>query len=420
MNPGIRVLIADSSAALSRATAEVMTRTGKIDVVGRVYSGTELISLATSGRPNVIVLDVDLDRGRGLDTLRQLRQAKHQTPVVVFSALSLRSIDSTFEALSLGANDYVAKPAGTGHLQGIVDYVGRELVPKVLFWGDSQRSGSAIDGSTDAASPRSSDGRIPGNTALDRFQSLSGDSTPPPATRTGFSIPVFNTSSGGPGTTGLSRNSAAKTHRSPYVDAVVIAVSTGGPNALAAIMPGLPGNLGVPVLIVQHMPPMFTKLLAERLDQCSPLSVREGTDRAVIRPNDVWLAPGDYHMVVQRFGTEVRIGLNQAAPENSCRPAADVLFRSAAEVYGGAVLAVVLTGMGRDGTEGCRVLRQKGATVFAQNAASCTVWGMPRTVEEAGLADKIIPLNQVAAEIAKTVRSRIRPSVARPALTAAK
>jgi two-component system chemotaxis response regulator CheB len=186
--------------------------------------------------------------------------------------------------------------------------------------------------------------------------------------------------------------------------AVVIGVSTGGPNALAALMPMFPADFRLPVLIVQHMPPIFTKLLAERLNTLTRLVVEEAVDGALVEPGKVLLAPGDYHMGVRRRdASQVVVKLNQETPENSCRPAVDVLFRSAAEVYGGAVVAVMLTGMGNDGVCGTTVLSEKGAYVIAQDEASSTVWGMPGAVVKAGLANSVVELSSVVPELLKQV-----------------
>lgn len=176
------------------------------------------------------------------------------------------------------------------------------------------------------------------------------------------------------------------------------------PNALAQILPELPGNLAVPILIVQHMPPMFTKLLAERLASKCQIAVDEAIPGAVLEPGKAWIAPGDFHMVVQRHGNMVRIDTHKDPPENSCRPAVDVLLRSVAEVYGGRSLAVILTGMGQDGLQGCQHIREVGGKILAQDKASSVVWGMPGFVVNAGLADQIVPLDQMAGEIMRRVR----------------
>ena len=193
------------------------------------------------------------------------------------------------------------------------------------------------------------------------------------------------------------------------IDVVVIAVSTGGPNALAELLPEFPADFPVPLLIVQHMPSMFTDLLADRLDLVCDLRVSQGVANEVVGPGHAWMAPGDYHMIVRREGALVRIQTHQAPPENSCRPSADVLFRSAADTYGAHVLAVVLTGMGQDGLRGCERIHEAGGQVIVQDEASSVIWGMPRFVVNAGLADKVLPLRHLGTEIMRSVGAH-RPS----------
>jgi len=196
------------------------------------------------------------------------------------------------------------------------------------------------------------------------------------------------------------------------VEIVAIGVSTGGPNALAAILPHLPGDLRVPIVIVQHMPPMFTKFLAERLDRQAALTVVEATAGEVIRPGVVYVAPGNFHLVLDRRGGRTFTGLNQDAPENSCRPAVDVLFRSVAGIFGSRALGVILTGMGQDGLRGCEDLRRAGSPVFVQDEDTSIVWGMPGFVARAGLADRVIPLPAIASEITRRVAVRDQPPAA--------
>jgi two-component system, chemotaxis family, protein-glutamate methylesterase/glutaminase len=183
------------------------------------------------------------------------------------------------------------------------------------------------------------------------------------------------------------------------VDVVTIGVSTGGPNALADILPMIPGDLAVPILIVQHMPPIFTRLLAERLDRTTSLTVVEAANGMAVTPGTVYIAPGDRHMAIKRAASATAIDITDAPPENSCRPAVDVLFRSVAQHWGRRSLAVVLTGMGHDGTAGVSALRGLGAPVIVQDEATSVVWGMPGSVARAGLADQVLPLEQIAARI---------------------
>jgi two-component system chemotaxis response regulator CheB len=180
---------------------------------------------------------------------------------------------------------------------------------------------------------------------------------------------------------------------------VVIGVSTGGPTALGAILPQLPAGFPLPVLVVQHLPPLFTRLLAERLHSTCRLPVEEARQGAPVEAGKILIAPGDFHLKVASNGGGVRVCLDQSPPQNSCRPAADALFTSVGEVYGGAVIAVILTGMGKDGLRGVEVLKALGASVIAQDEASSVVWGMPGAVVNAGLADRVLALDQVVPEI---------------------
>ena len=355
MSRSIKVLMADDSVAVRRLVKETLSKVDEIEVAGAARDGKEALDMISKLKPDVILLDVEMPILDGIETLRQLRRTDRKTPVLMFSSLTVSGGEATLEALSLGANDYVAKPTAAENVNQAIAYINAELVPKIKQWGRQsiRPAGPAVrikEPQTDTSAPSREKG------------------TPSP------------------------------------IDVVLIGSSTGGPNALAEVIPKLPANLSVPVLIVQHMPKLFTKLLAERLDKASRLSVKEATDGAVIRAGEVLIAPGDYHMTVESVGPDRRTVLNQSPPENSCRPAVDVLFRSAATVYGKRCLAVMLTGMGKDGLEGSRKLCDRGATLIAQDQASCVVWGMPRAVTEAGIADAVVPLAEIHQRIIRDAK----------------
>ena len=198
------------------------------------------------------------------------------------------------------------------------------------------------------------------------------------------------------------------------VDVLAIAVSTGGPAALMDLLPRLPADFPVPIVIVQHMPPSFTKVLAERLAAKSRIHVGEASPQQMLRPGAAWIAPGDFHMEAERQGETVRVRLHQDPPENSCRPAADVLFRSVADVYGRHVLAVVMTGMGCDGLSGCEHVRAAGGQVLVQDKASSVVWGMPGFVVNGGMADQVLSLEAFGPEILRRVWKHRQRTFARP------
>jgi two-component system, chemotaxis family, protein-glutamate methylesterase/glutaminase len=347
----IRALVVDDAVVVRRLVADVLGSDPDIEVVGTASDGRLALAKLAATDPDVVVLDVEMPVMDGMATLAAIRRERPRLPVIMFSTLTERGAAATLEALALGATDYVTKPANVGSVTLAMQRVREELIPKI----------------------RAVTGRLP--RALLPGPALAG---PRPAR-------------------------PARPAQRPEI--VAVGTSTGGPNALAELLPALPGDLGVPVVVVQHMPPVFTKLLADRLAGKCQLRVAEGVHGATVEPGQVWIAPGDHHMVVRRDGTTVRLATNQDPQENSCRPAADVLFRSVADAYGGRALAVVLTGMGQDGLRGCERLLEGGGRVLAQDEASSVVWGMPGYVARAGLADRVLPLDQIANEIVRRVRA---------------
>lgn len=351
----IRVLLVDDSVVIRRMLTDVLSSDADIEVMGTASNGKLALQKLALGLPDLVVMDVEMPVLSGLETLPELRRLYPKLPVIMFSTLTTRGGQATLDALSLGASDYVAKPANMGSVGESIEKIKAELLPKIKALGGAG-TGVAAKG---AARP-----------------------------------PVM--ASRGAPATARPRNTVAS-----RVDVVVIGVSTGGPNALQQIVPKLPANLPVPVLMVQHMPALFTQLLAERLDAASPLKVVEATSGMTVSPGTVYIAPGDFHMIPERSGTNVVVRLNQNPPENSCRPAADPMFRAAAEIWGPATLAVVLTGMGQDGCLGAGEIVAAGGQCFAQDEATSVVWGMPGFVTRAGHADKNVGLTNVADEIVR-------------------
>jgi two-component system chemotaxis response regulator CheB len=350
--PKTRVLVVDDSVVIRRLLTDVLAGDPGIEVAGVAANGHIALAKLRQVNPDVVVMDIEMPEMNGLETLAALRRDYPRLPVIMFSSLTERGAAHTLEALALGATDYITKPANVGSLGAATARVREELLPRIK--------------------------------ALHRPAPL-----PAPVT-----APV------------------ARGSRAPgeSVDVVAFGVSTGGPNALAALLPLLPQDLPAAVLVVQHMPPLFTKFLADRLDGQCVLKVREGTTGAKVEPGTVWIAPGDWHMVVERAGTSIMLRTHQGPQENSCRPAVDVMFRSVASVYGSRVLAVVLTGMGQDGLRGAGEVRDHGGHVLAQDEATSVVWGMPGYVANAGLADRVLPLDQIAQEIVRrTTLSTVGP-----------
>jgi len=345
-----RVLIVDDAVVVRKTLSDAIAGDPDLEVVGTAGNGRIALAKFPALKPDVVLLDIEMPEMDGLETVRELRKIDPTVPIIMFSALTERGAAATLEALSRGASDYVTKPS-TADATATLQTIAGDVIPKIRAFCrlPDLRSGST------RAEPRL----------------LS-------------SIPVV------------------RPPKSPApIQVVAIGVSTGGPNALAQLLPTLPADLPIPVVIAQHMPPMFTSLLAARLAAKSALPVRECVSGEPLAAGCVVVAPGDFHMVACREGKAVCLRTHQEPRENFCRPSVDVLFRSIAAVYGARALGVVLTGMGRDGFNGCEALCSVGARVYVQDEASSVVWGMPGFVARAGLADKILPLGQIGAEIVR-------------------
>lgn len=346
----------DDSVVIRRMVSDALAGEPDIEVVGAAADGSIALQKITQVNPDIVTLDVEMPVLDGLETLRRLRRTHRHLPVVMFSTVTERGAATTIEALSLGANDYVTKPANVGSAAAALEKIRGELIPKIR----AQVSAAA------------------------RFSAPVTQASPVPAPRTPLLRP------------------APHRGQSP-VEVVAIGTSTGGPNALGEILPLLPRNFPVPIVIVQHMPPIFTRFFADRLSSKSQIHVCEAANGQQLLSGEAYIAPGDFHMIVERVNGANRVRIHQEHPENSCRPAVDVLFRSVAQVYTSRTLAIVMTGMGQDGLRGCEHIREAGGQVLAQDAATSVVWGMPGAVVNAGLAEMVLPLTQLAAEIVRRV-----------------
>ncbi|MFN0026261.1 MAG: chemotaxis response regulator protein-glutamate methylesterase [Acidimicrobiales bacterium] len=382
----IRVLVVDDSAVIRRVVTDVLNDDADIEVVGTATNGRTGLEKFNELRPDLVTLDIEMPEMDGLAMLSALRKIDRQVPVVMFSSLTEKASAKTIEALSRGASDYVTKPSGHGSLADAMASVRAQMIPKVKALCPRSRL------APQQPQPR----RVPGAplpvAAGPRFPA--GSPAPRAAAPTA-AVPR-----------GAASDARPRSAAGP-VDIVAIGVSTGGPAALGQVVPKLKG-ITVPVVIVQHMPPMFTKLLAEQLSNSTGLTVVEGTNGAVAEPGKIYIAPGDFHMTVRREAATIRLELNQGAPENSCRPAVDPLFRSVASALGNRCLAVVLTGMGSDGEKGAAALREAGAQIIAQDQATSVVWGMPGAIARAGLADEILALGEIGNAIVTKVARRVR------------
>ncbi len=351
----IRVLIVDDAVVFRRALTDELSADPAIEVVGTAANGRIALAKLPQVNPDLVILDVEMPELDGLGALRELRKTYPKLPVIMFSALTERGASATLDALAFGATDYFTKPSGTGGLEASLQIIRDELIPEIKALCNRVVGAPGVAATAPAASARPAQSGV-----------------------------VCHT---------------------PPVEVVAIGTSTGGPNALAEVFGGLPADLPAPIVMVQHMPPMFTRLLAERLSAQFSVKVEEGHAGGSLRPGHAWIAPGDYHMTVCRDGGHVRIQVDQNPPVNSCRPAADVLFKSVAQAFGPAALAVVLTGMGQDGLRGCEAIKEAGGQVIVQDEPSSVVWGMPGFVARAGLASRILPLSLIAPEIVRRLRA---------------
>jgi two-component system chemotaxis response regulator CheB len=377
------VLVVDDSVVIRRLVTDSLSRDPDIEVVGFASNGRIALAKVDQLAPDLVTMDIEMPEMNGIEAVRALRRNRHTMPIIMFSTLTERGASATLDALVAGATDYVTKPANVGSVQESLDRVASEIIPKIKALVP-RRAGSPAGPAAPAAPARAS---AP-------VSSL-------PAARAG------GTSLHGHGRSPVVTRPAPAPHP---VSAVVLGSSTGGPEALSKLLGALSAPPPVPVLVVQHMPPVFTRQLAQRLDRLGPATVVEATDGEVLKPGTVYIAAGDHHLELSRSAGQLRTKLTDGPPVNFCRPAVDVLFRSAVRELGGQLLAVVLTGMGADGRTGCEDVVGAGGTVVVQDEPTSVVWGMPGAVAAAGLAHRILPLGEVAPALESVLARAGRPS----------
>jgi two-component system chemotaxis response regulator CheB len=372
----LRILAADDSAVMRSILWKLFllqkedrsSELPRMDLCGIARDGVECLEQVKQLCPDVLVLDLEMPKLNGLEVLDRLRLENSDLPVIMCSAYTEHGARSTLEALARGASDYVTKPAGQRDFEAAMQSLSQQLLPRIAALAK------------DAGKKKKKADRVASsdNSQNAKFEEISSTASSP-------------------------------------IEVVVIGLSTGGPSALEQLLPKLPKDFPVPVLIVQHMPKLFTGALAERLDKCCALRVEQAYDNATIRPGTVWLAPGDAHMEIAprraMAGEEdrgpaacsSRVRLHQQEPLNHCRPSVDYLFFSAARMYGAGTLALVMTGMGADGLNGAHAVHKSGGVVLAQDEASSAVWGMPGRVSEAGIASATLPLWGIAGVLKQRV-----------------
>jgi len=366
----IRVLVVDDSVVVRRLVGNVLTEDPSIEVVGTAANGRIALAKLESLAPDVVTMDVEMPEMDGVSAVREMRRTGHTMPVIMFSTLTDRGAAATLDALSAGATDYVTKPANVGSVGQSMDQVRSSLIPKIKALVPRRRLAAPVSaGTARPASTATTAGPFATPPAVVRL-------APPVSPRGGYQV-------------------------------LVIGCSTGGPDALSRLLAALP-PLPVPVAVVQHMPALFTAQFAARLDRQLASPVAEAVAGQRLEPGTVTIAPGDFHLHLTGTRAATAVRLSQEAPENYCRPAVDVLFRTAVSVYGANVLGVVLTGMGQDGARGSRAVVEAGGSVLAQDRATSVVWGMPGAVATAGLAEEVLPLSALA----KAVTTRLTASFA--------
>ncbi|WP_126426409.1 protein-glutamate methylesterase/protein-glutamine glutaminase [Brevibacillus marinus] len=363
----LRVLVVDDSAFMRKVISDILAADPQIEVIDRARNGLECIAKVKALQPDVVTLDIEMPLLNGLEALERLMQ-EHPLPVVMVSSLTREGADATIRALELGAVDFITKTSGSISLD--IHTVAQEIVEKV------KAAGLAKHRFLKRKLPVSPS-PLHTNNAVQRAHRPSGGA--PPDSR---------------------RHAGAAPNK-----LVAIGTSTGGPRALQTVLTSLPRHFPAAIAIVQHMPPGFTQSLARRLDMLCEIRVVEAADGQLMEAGTAYIAPGGYHMeIVQESGGKLAISLNQSEPRGGHRPSVDVLYESISKLQQVDKWAVIMTGMGSDGTRGLRLIKETGqVTSIIEHESSCVVYGMPRAAIQAGLADKVVPLERIAETLIQLV-----------------
>ncbi|NOZ38791.1 MAG: chemotaxis response regulator protein-glutamate methylesterase [Planctomycetes bacterium] len=349
----IKALVVDDSALYRKFVSSVLQDIPGVEVIGTAINGRAGLEKIASLKPDLITLDMEMPELDGLGLLRGLTDSKLEVATIMISSLTEAGAKTTNEALQLGAFDFVLKPTGKSP-DASRDQLKADLAPKINAFVSSRQRRSHIPQSQ--VSPKSS------ADAVDRMV-----------------------------------RRVSQVFKKPKI--LGIGISTGGPAALNRMLPKLPANFPCPIVIVQHMPPKFTKSLADDLNRKCKLEVLEAANGMIPKAGQILIAPGGSQMRVLKLNELPRVQITDDPPERNCKPAVDYLFRSLAQSFGDEAMAAVLTGMGDDGTVGCKLMKSKGAMIMVQDEASCVVYGMPRSVFEAGVADQVVPLDRIASSL---------------------
>lgn len=363
----MRVLVIDDTVVYRKIVSDSLASLPGVEVVGTASNGVIALSRIKALKPDVITLDVEMPEMSGLDVLEALRRESLEVCTIMISSLTTRGGEMTMKALELGAFDFITKPEGGSTDQNLAA-IRQSLAPLMKAYADQQEIKDILRGRG-----------VPLPQAA---------AAPPPAYAVG------------------AKTSPPRSGPRQKPEIIGIGVSTGGPNALARMLPSLPGDLNVPILIVQHMPPLFTLSLANSLNAKCSFRVKEAENGEPVLANTAYIAPGGKQMKVAlgaNASTKI-IHITDDPPENHCKPSVDYAFRSLAHHFLGRSTGVILTGMGNDGVLGLRLMKRHGSMVIAQDQASCVVFGMPKEAIDAGVVDIIAPLDRIAQEIVRTVR----------------
>jgi len=361
-----RVLVVDDTVVFRRVISDALSGVPGVELVGTASNGRLAMARMAALLPDLVTLDIEMPEMNGIEVLEAMTAARMNIGVIMLSSLTVRGGEMTVRALELGAFDFLTKPEGN-NMEANLDHLRSRLVPMVRAFERRREIRSILRGGASRSAP---------------------DAVPP-------ALPVQAAS--------LRRPARALRRTGPPL--VLIGVSTGGPGALAKVVPALPGDLGAPIFIVQHMPAMFTRPLAESLDKKSALRVKEAQDGETAQANCAYVAPGGRQMKLAAGAKgEIILRITDDPAENGCRPAVDYLFRSAALHFPGRSVAAILTGMGRDGTDGLQMLKRSGCFSIAQDEATCVVFGMPKEAIQAGVVDTVAPLEMIGAAIIQSVR----------------
>jgi two-component system, chemotaxis family, protein-glutamate methylesterase/glutaminase len=382
----LKVLVVDDMLTYRTILSRVLGEFPEVEVVGTASNGKIALQQMEKNAADLILMDLEMPVMTGLEALPELRRLYPKSQVVLISGTNRSSADLTLQALQLGAMDFIAKPGEESfaanldrlreHLSGVISACFATRKDKPVLPISLVRTEPKPDAKSATATLLKTEGQFQPKTALSADKPAAPQVAAPRSRKGSFKV-------------------------------LAIGVSTGGPNALAEFLPMLPGNLGVPVVLVQHMPPLFTASLANMLDQKCALRVKEAEDNEALEPNTVYIAPGGRHLSIKhRLGAAPLTVLSDTPPVNSCRPAVDVLFDSLPGIYGEHILSVILTGMGNDGTNGVRNIKAKGGYSLTQSEQSCVVYGMPRSVDEHGLSDEKVDLKSMALRVQQLLSAR--------------